>query len=115
MEEGATGKDYSVMEVAANDEENSNNVDFTHQDTLSYLKSEDFKEILCSIFGGGIIAMLTEVPGIPLNIRPIPYQDLENSGDVVINLSLDEEFAGETVSSALAVFIALIIPVIIQL
>jgi hypothetical protein len=59
--------------------------------------------------------VLTDVPGIPLNIRPIPYQALDNVEDLVINLSLDQQFTGDTVSSALAVFIALIIPIIIQL
>jgi hypothetical protein len=116
MVERAPENEYSVMEVAPNEEEKIDHGEsITHQDSLSYLKSADFIENLCCVCGGVIIAVLTEVPGIPLNIRPIPYQALENSGDVVVNLSLDEEFSGETVSSALAIFIAFVIPIIIQL
>jgi hypothetical protein len=120
MDEVASGKEYSVMEVSPNEEENRNeeediDSESAHQGILSYLKSADFIEIVCCVFCGAMIAALTEVPGIPLNMRPIPYQALENSGDVVLNLSLDQEFTGETVSSGLAVVIACVIPLIIQL
>lgn len=107
------------MEVAANEEDNLENNDHsesnTHQDRWSYLKSADFKEILCCVVCGGLLAVLTAVPGTPLNIRPIPFQALENSGDIVVNLSLDNEFSGDTVSSELAVVIAFIVPLVIQL
>ena len=120
MEEGTSGKDYLVMEVAANEEgvteENDNHIESnTHQDRLSYLKSADFKEILCCVVCGGLLAGLSSIPGIPLNIRPIPVQLLENSGDYVVNLSLDNEFYGDTVSSEVAVVIAFVVPLIIQL
>lgn len=37
--------------------------------------------------------------GIPVNIRPIPTQELENSGDIVINLNNAQTYVGDTVSS----------------
>lgn len=75
---------------------------------VQYLKSPDFIEIVCC-FIFGILCMLTQYPGTPLNIRPIPYQVLENTGDYVINLNNNEEYVGDTVSSTYitTVYIAL--------
>jgi hypothetical protein len=129
MAEGSPSKDYTVMEVAANEEEeNVENIDhsesITHRNPWSYLKSPDFKEylksadfkeILCCVVCSALLAVLTAVPGIPLNIRPIPFQALQNSGDIVVNLSLDNELTGDTVPNELAVVLAFIIPLVLQL
>lgn len=63
-----------------------------------YLCSPDFREIIwCFIFG--VLCMLTQYPGIPLTYRDIPKQVLENTGDIVENLTNAETYTGDTVSS----------------
>ena len=128
MEEESSGKDYVVVEVAANEEvmevaaneevteENDHAGESnTRQDLWTYLKSADFIEILCCVVCGGLLGVLSSFPGVTLNIRPIPYQYLENAQDYVLNLSLDNEFSGDTVPSEALVVIAVFVPLLIQL
>ena len=68
---------------------------------IAYLRSGDFVEVACCV----VFALAVLAVGrfnIPLNERPIPYQQLEDAGDVVMNLSLSEQFEGDTVSGAFA-------------
>lgn len=42
---------------------------------------------------------LHQYPGTKLNIRPIPFQFLNNAGDYVLNLTNNQEYVGDTVTS----------------
>jgi membrane-associated phospholipid phosphatase len=79
----------------------------------SYLSSADFIEFCaCLVFFG--VCLIPLVVNIAPHQRPIPFQFLDNSNEYVINLSYNEEFDGDTVSDGLNVFLAGVLPLLIQ-
>ena len=65
---------------------------------LSYFGSVDFAELLaCASFL--VAGLVLESEGLSPTTRPMPYIQLESSGEYVVNQVFNEEFNGETVSS----------------
>lgn len=79
-----------------------------------YLRSGDFREIICC-FIFGVLCMLTQYPGIPVNMRPIPFQYLENSAEYALNQVNAAEYTGDTVSNAAVTIIGFLAPLVLQL
>ena len=69
--------------------------------------------IACSVFTiGGI---LLEAGIVQPNQRPIPYQQLESTGEYVISQVFNETFDGETISTSELMMYGVLIPMIVQL
>lgn len=81
----------------------------------SYIKSMDFFELLCCAVFALLCSLVEMVDSSSLRMRDIPYQLLENSGDVVYNLSLRETLQDDTVSNLMLVFVTVVIPLFLQL
>jgi len=79
----------------------------------SYFRSNDFKELILCI-GFFVIASIIQWFPITPHQRPIPFQFLDSSGDFVRNLNNNEEFVGETISSALLIVLAVVVPLVTQ-
>jgi len=77
-----------------------------------YFQSVDFKELVvcCGFFVCCMIPFM--IPSTP-NQRPIPYQ-LLSSGEYVLNLTYNEDADKDTVSDVLLVFLAVVIPLVVQ-
>jgi hypothetical protein len=65
---------------------------------LNYIQSSNFIE-LCCCFGLLIAGMVVEFRGIPLNQRPLPFVQLQSTGEYIVNQMFNETFDGETVPS----------------
>lgn len=83
----------------------------------TYWKTEDFKELVaCASFC--LICFLPTIWGKMFSsnqtVRPIPYQQL-NTGEYIIDLSLNEAFSGDTVSNAMVVFLGALLPLAVQI
>lgn len=75
-----------------------------------YLTTPDFKELLtCGVFFGLIFIPSSMGP----RERPIPFQLLQ-TGEYVLNQSLNESYEGETVSDTLLVHLAISMPWMLQ-
>lgn len=83
--------------------------------TTYYWKSKDFKEFIVCLLFGIICFVLAEVTDVYTTQRPIPFQFLEDSGEFIRNLSINEPFDNETVPDSLLVVLAMILPLCIQL
>ena len=82
--------------------------------TTPYYKSSRCVELaFCVVFFFATYVALFILPISPRR-RPIPFQLLENSGDYVRNLTNNESFDGETVSSDLLMVVSLLMPLVIQ-
>jgi diacylglycerol diphosphate phosphatase / phosphatidate phosphatase len=81
--------------------------------TSPYWRSRDFKELcVCILFA--LVCYLSTVADYVWTERPIPFQLLSN-GDYVRNLSNNEIYDGETVPDTLLIFLAMILPLILQM
>ncbi|KAL7568540.1 hypothetical protein ACA910_002653 [Epithemia clementina (nom. ined.)] len=95
------------------DDQNQQNPFVQRMALTPYIKSSQCWELaICIAFFAVTFAVL-EVPFQPRQ-RPIPYQVLENSGEYVRNLSIDETFEGETISSTLLLVLSTILPLALQ-
>jgi hypothetical protein len=66
----------------------------------SYFSSWNFVELVgCALFS--IAGLVLESSGISPRSRPIPYQQLDSTGEYIINQVFNESNEGETVSSKL--------------
>jgi hypothetical protein len=65
---------------------------------LNYVQSSNFVE-LCCCFGLLVAGMAVEFRGIPLNQRPLPFIQLQSTGEYIVNQMFNETFEGETVPS----------------
>jgi hypothetical protein len=64
----------------------------------SYVCSSDMMEVMaCALFL--VAGLVLESEGISPRQRPIPFQQLESSGEYIVNQVFNESFEGETVSS----------------
>lgn len=79
---------------------------------LPYWRTRDLKELLaCVVFF--VLCILSSVIDKAANERPIPFQLLD-TGEYVRNLSFNESYDGETISDQLLIFLAILLPLVIQ-
>jgi hypothetical protein len=86
-----------------------------HSAPLSYFKSLDFCELLICVVFAVVCAIVEVVDSRSIRERPIPYQLLENAGDIVYNLSLTEQLTDDTVSNLVLILVAIVAPLVLQL
>jgi len=75
----------------------------------AYATSHLGKELLASVVLGTFLFFIGYAWGTKPTIRDIPYQYLENNGEYVRNLSINEEFVNSTVSTPVLVILCVII------
>jgi hypothetical protein len=64
----------------------------------SYVCSSDMMEVMaCALFL--VAGLVLESEGISPRQRPIPFQQLDSTGEYIVNQVFNESFEGETVSS----------------
>ena len=87
-----------------------------HQEkTYAYWRSAQFVELLFCLAFYVVITVFTAAQPFPTYERPIPYQYLNNAGEIVINQEYNQEKTGSTVSPSVVCLGAIILQLVLSL
>jgi len=112
-EHGSSTSNHSLPQNSDRLSESRHSGNALSSSSFSYFYSSDFKEfIACLVFC--LLCLAVMAARLPPHQRPIPYQLLDDN-QRVLNLSLNEEFNGDTVSDTLGSIIGAVLPLVIQI